>query len=152
MKAEEIKAADIVAVTHDHGDHLGDVLAQRQRGIDEGDEEPVLLAGTQHRLRADHAGLSRVLREIDSQQELLRTDPDSAQPMLAEAVRYLLQVRRVAPEHVDYFLHPQFDLADKRAARDAGRLLAEGLNVSGGKIRNLPVAEALGLPYFPLAA
>ncbi len=30
--------------------------------------------------------------------------------------------------------------------------LAEGLNVSGGKIRNLPVAEALGLPYFPLAA
>ena len=30
--------------------------------------------------------------------------------------------------------------------------LAEGLNVSDGKIRNLPVAEALGLPYFPLAA
>ncbi|MEO7655626.1 MAG: alanine dehydrogenase [Sphingomicrobium sp.] len=30
--------------------------------------------------------------------------------------------------------------------------LAEGLNVSDGKIRNLPVAEALGLPYFPIAA
>ena len=30
--------------------------------------------------------------------------------------------------------------------------LAAGLNVSDGKIRNLPVAEALGLPYFPLAA
>ena len=27
--------------------------------------------------------------------------------------------------------------------------LAAGLNVSGGKIRNLPVAEALGLPYEP---
>ena len=30
--------------------------------------------------------------------------------------------------------------------------LAAGLNVSDGKIRNLPVAEALGLPYFPIAA
>ena len=30
--------------------------------------------------------------------------------------------------------------------------LANGLNVSGGKIRNLPVAEALDLPYEPVAA
>ena len=39
---------------------------------------------------------------------------------------------RVSTEHVDYFLHPQFD-ADKRAAAKAsGQLLASGLNVSPG--------------------
>jgi len=30
--------------------------------------------------------------------------------------------------------------------------LAEGLNVSGGKIRHQAVAEALDLPYEPVAA
>ncbi len=42
-------------------------------------------------------------------------------------------VLRVAPEHVDYFLHPQFDVEARRAAAKAGgTLLAKGLNVSPG--------------------
>ncbi|HEY9447188.1 MAG TPA: pyruvate, phosphate dikinase, partial [Burkholderiales bacterium] len=41
-------------------------------------------------------------------------------------------VRRVAPEHVDYFLHPQLDAATRAAAKDKGALIAEGLNVSPG--------------------
>ena len=41
-------------------------------------------------LRADHAGLSRVLREIDAQQSRLRTTPETARPVLVEAMRYML--------------------------------------------------------------
>jgi len=41
-------------------------------------------------------------------------------------------VLRVTPEHVDFFLHPQFDPEAMRAARGEGRLLASGLNVSPG--------------------
>ncbi len=41
-------------------------------------------------------------------------------------------VLRVQPEHVDYFLHPQFDGKARRDAKAAGRLLATGLNVSPG--------------------
>ena len=41
-------------------------------------------------LREDHAGLSRVLREIDAQAALLQSVPGSARPVLAEALRYLL--------------------------------------------------------------
>jgi len=41
-------------------------------------------------------------------------------------------VRRVTPEHVDYFLHPQLDAAACGAAREKGSLIAEGLNVSPG--------------------
>jgi hemerythrin-like domain-containing protein len=41
-------------------------------------------------LREDHAGLSRVLREIDAQQSLLQSVPGAARPVLAEALRYLL--------------------------------------------------------------
>ncbi|HLE05328.1 MAG TPA: pyruvate, phosphate dikinase, partial [Anaerolineales bacterium] len=41
-------------------------------------------------------------------------------------------VLRVTPEHVDFFLHPQFDLAKMKAAREQGRRLASGLNVSPG--------------------
>lgn len=42
-------------------------------------------------------------------------------------------VLRVQPEHVDYFLHPQFDSAARRtAAKAGGGLLAKGLNVSPG--------------------
>jgi len=41
-------------------------------------------------------------------------------------------VRRVAPEHIDYFLHPQLDAAARRAAAEAGMLIATGLNVSPG--------------------
>ena len=41
-------------------------------------------------LREDHAGLSRVLREIEAQQSVLQSAPGAARPVLAEAMRYLL--------------------------------------------------------------
>jgi pyruvate, orthophosphate dikinase len=41
-------------------------------------------------------------------------------------------VLRVTPEHVDFFLHPQFDPESMRTARSERRLLATGLNVSPG--------------------
>ncbi|MFQ5855867.1 MAG: pyruvate, phosphate dikinase [Anaerolineae bacterium] len=41
-------------------------------------------------------------------------------------------VSRITPDQVDFFLHPQFDPAAKKAAADAGDLLATGLNVSPG--------------------
>ena len=41
-------------------------------------------------------------------------------------------VQRVQPEHVDYFLHPQFDPVDRAAAKARGDLIASGLNVSPG--------------------
>ena len=41
-------------------------------------------------------------------------------------------VRRVKPEHVDYFLHPQLEPAAHDAAREKGALIASGLNVSPG--------------------
>jgi pyruvate,orthophosphate dikinase len=41
-------------------------------------------------------------------------------------------LRRVQPEHVDRFLHPQFDNAARAAAKAEGRLLGTGLDVSPG--------------------
>ncbi len=41
-------------------------------------------------------------------------------------------VLRVTPEQVDFFLHPQFDTAAKKSAKDSGNMLATGLNVSPG--------------------
>ena len=41
-------------------------------------------------------------------------------------------VKRVTPEHVDYFLHPQLDAGARSAAKDRGALVATGLNVSPG--------------------
>ena len=41
-------------------------------------------------------------------------------------------VQRVKPEHVDFYLHPQFDVAALKQARADGRLVATGLNVSPG--------------------
>jgi pyruvate,orthophosphate dikinase len=41
-------------------------------------------------------------------------------------------VLRVKPEQVDFFLHPQFSPAEKKAAKERGDLLATGLNVSPG--------------------
>jgi pyruvate,orthophosphate dikinase len=41
-------------------------------------------------------------------------------------------VRRVKPEHVDYFLHPQLDPAERAAAKVRGDAIASGLNVSPG--------------------
>lgn len=41
-------------------------------------------------------------------------------------------VQRVKPEHVDFYLHPQFDPAAVKQAKAEGRLVASGLNVSPG--------------------
>ncbi len=41
-------------------------------------------------------------------------------------------VMRVTPEQVDFFLHPQFNVEAKIAAKEAGDYLATGLNVSPG--------------------
>jgi pyruvate,orthophosphate dikinase len=41
-------------------------------------------------------------------------------------------VQRIEPEHVDFFLHPQFDPADVAAAKARGDRIASGLNVSPG--------------------
>jgi pyruvate, orthophosphate dikinase len=41
-------------------------------------------------------------------------------------------VQRVKPDHVDYFLHPQFDVDERKAAIARGDRLACGLNVSPG--------------------
>jgi len=41
-------------------------------------------------------------------------------------------VTRVTPEQIDFFLHPSFAVEAKKAAKDEGRLLTVGLNVSPG--------------------
>ncbi len=41
-------------------------------------------------------------------------------------------VKRVSPEHVDYFLHPQYDAADKKVAAERGDKLTSALGVSPG--------------------
>ena len=41
-------------------------------------------------------------------------------------------VLRITPDHVDFFLHPQFDPVKMKTATDQGRRLASGLNVSPG--------------------
>ena len=41
-------------------------------------------------------------------------------------------VRRVTPEHIDYFLHPQLDAAARAKAKEAEAMIAEGLDVSPG--------------------
>ena len=41
-------------------------------------------------------------------------------------------VMRVTPDQVDFFLHPQFDPKAKKAAIEAGSMVATGLNVSPG--------------------
>ncbi len=51
-------------------------------------------------------------------------------------------VLRVSPDHVDYFLHPQFDPAERRAARARGDLIATGLNVSPGAASGALVFDA----------
>jgi len=41
-------------------------------------------------------------------------------------------VERVKPEHVDFYLHPQFNEDEKKAAKGRGDLIAKALNVSPG--------------------
>ena len=51
-------------------------------------------------------------------------------------------VRRVKPEHVDYFLHPQLEPSARETAKDKGALIATGLNVSPGAAIGQIVFEA----------
>jgi hemerythrin-like domain-containing protein len=54
------------------------------------------------RLRLDHAGLSRVLRTIDSLLDRLPSEPDTVLPILADAFDYLLRYQHA-------FHHPRED-------------------------------------------
>lgn len=64
-------------------------------------------------LRRDHAGLSRMLREIDIQAGRLSHEPESARSLLVEAMRYLLRYHHA-------FHHPREDrLFARIRARDA---------------------------------
>lgn len=64
-------------------------------------------------LRRDHAGLSRVLREIDTQAARLTREPDLSGPLLTEAMRYLLRYHHA-------YHHPREDrLFARIRARDA---------------------------------
>ena len=65
-------------------------------------------------LRVDHGRLSRVLREIDVQQVRLSTSPESAGPVLAEAMQYLLHYQHA-------FHHPREDRLFARIAARAPR-------------------------------
>ena len=51
-------------------------------------------------------------------------------------------VQRVRPEHVDYFLHPQFDPAERKAAKARGDAIASGLNVSPGAASGILAFDA----------
>jgi len=41
-------------------------------------------------------------------------------------------LKRVSPDHIDFFLHPQFDPQEKKLALERGDFIATGLNVSPG--------------------
>lgn len=51
-------------------------------------------------------------------------------------------VRRVTPEQVDFFLHPQFDAAEREAAKARGDRVASGLNVSPGAASGILAFDA----------
>ena len=53
------------------------------------------------------------------------------------------RLERVSADHVDAFLHPQFDPKEKAAARKRGELLATGLNVSPGAASGVLAFDAL---------
>lgn len=71
-------------------------------------------------LRDDHAGLSRVLREIDAQQSALGSSPETARAVLMEAVRYLLVYQHSVH-------HPREDLLFSRM-RDREPLLYRSMH------------------------
>jgi hemerythrin-like domain-containing protein len=63
-------------------------------------------------LRVDHGRLSRVLREIDAQQAKLQATPESARPVLADAMNYLLHYQHA-------FHHPREDRLFERISSRA---------------------------------
>lgn len=80
-------------------------------------ERPLSAAGDpfMQALRIDHGRLSRVLREIDAQQARLQAAPESARPILAEAMRYLLHYQHA-------FHHPREDRLFERISARAPQL------------------------------
>ena len=51
-------------------------------------------------------------------------------------------VKRVSPDQVDFFLHPQFSRESVKTAKESGGLLARGLNVSPGAVRGVIALDA----------
>jgi pyruvate, orthophosphate dikinase len=51
-------------------------------------------------------------------------------------------LRRVTPEQIEFFLHPQFDLAAKVEAKESGAALTTGLNVSPGAAVGIVALDA----------
>ena len=51
-------------------------------------------------------------------------------------------VLRVSPEQVDFFLHPQFSSETKLVAKEAGNLLATGINASPGAAHGMIAMDA----------
>jgi len=51
-------------------------------------------------------------------------------------------LQRVKPEHIDYFLHPQFDPVARAACKARGDLIATGLNVSPGAASGILAFDA----------
>jgi hemerythrin-like domain-containing protein len=76
-------------------------------------------------LREDHAGLSRVLREIDAQQSLLQSAPGAARPVLAEALRYLLVYQHSIHHPREDRLFARVRMREPRLYHNMGRLVRE---------------------------
>lgn len=76
-------------------------------------------------LREDHAGLSRVLREIDAQQSLLQSAPGAARPVLAEAMRYLLVYQHSIHHPREDQLFARVRAREPRLYHDMHRLVRE---------------------------
>jgi hemerythrin-like domain-containing protein len=76
-------------------------------------------------LREDHAGLSRVLREIDAQQSVLQSMPGAARPVLAEAMRYLLVYQHSIHHAREDQLFARVRAREPRLYRNMHRLVQE---------------------------
>jgi hemerythrin-like domain-containing protein len=76
-------------------------------------------------LREDHAGLSRVLREIDLQQSQLQSAPGAARPVLAEAMRYLLVYQHTIHHGREDLLFARVRQREPRLYHNMHRLVLE---------------------------
>lgn len=92
------------------------------RGRARDDEAAATFMG---RLRDDHAGLSRVLREVDAQQSRLQVSPETARPVLAEALRYLLIYQHSIHHPREDRLFARIRAREPGLYRNMGRLVRE---------------------------
>lgn len=76
-------------------------------------------------LREDHSRLSRVLREVDTQQSMLQSSPGSARPVLAEAMRYLLVYQHSIHHPREDQLFARVRAREPRLYRNMSRLIRE---------------------------